>query len=172
MREARSQCALGLQVVDEAVFALRKAAWLCQSFFYLEQEVMKPAMRFIPSECRRCRTRRRVEGRAAGRAARALFSATEIVSANKLKRNSRTVRRQGMRSMQALSSAFLAQVGRFRKVSAGLRRDSGQNDMARIIAKLTADSAPNFAMCGYELAHRTRQQYSKQSPTQCAARTR
>jgi uncharacterized protein YfaS (alpha-2-macroglobulin family) len=79
------QAALGLQVVDEAVFALaERQPGLAKVFFYLEQEVMKPrfeihsiAMGEIvePTESWKAEQR--------DRAARALFSATEIVSTNK-----------------------------------------------------------------------------------------
>jgi A-macroglobulin TED domain/Alpha-2-macroglobulin family/Carboxypeptidase regulatory-like domain/A-macroglobulin receptor binding domain/MG2 domain/Alpha-2-macroglobulin bait region domain len=77
--------ALGLQVVDEAVFALsEKQPGFAKVFFYLEQEVMKPRYEIHsigmsavvePAE------QSRVEPR--DRAARALFSATEIAASNK-----------------------------------------------------------------------------------------
>ncbi len=79
------QAALGLQVVDEAVFALaEKQPGFAKVFFYLEQEAMKPRYEIhsigMPDV---------VEPVAAGqveqrdRAARALFSATEMVNTNK-----------------------------------------------------------------------------------------
>jgi len=71
------QAALGLQVVDEAVFALaEKQPGFAKVFFYLEQEVMKP----------------RYEIHSLGvtdvvaandREARALFAATEVVTRNR-----------------------------------------------------------------------------------------
>jgi uncharacterized protein YfaS (alpha-2-macroglobulin family) len=77
--------AMGLQVVDEAVFALaEKQPGFAKVFFYLEQEVMKPRFEIHsigmtdivePAE------QSSVEQR--DRAARALFSATEIVASNK-----------------------------------------------------------------------------------------
>jgi uncharacterized protein YfaS (alpha-2-macroglobulin family) len=81
--------ALGLQVVDEAVFALaEKQPGFAKVFFYLEQEVMKPRYEIhaismddaIESEDARD------EQKARGRdlAARALFSATEMPNANRL----------------------------------------------------------------------------------------
>ena len=95
--------ALGLQVVDEAVFALaEKQPGFAKVFFYLEQEVMKPryeihsfgmpdivepAQKFkddklqgdeIPAGGQQSESLRR------DRAARALFSATEIVSPNNI----------------------------------------------------------------------------------------
>ncbi len=78
------QAALGLQVVDEAVFALaEKQPGFAKVFFYLEQEVMKPryeihsiAMPEIVEPTEKSQAEQR------DRAARALFSATEIATAN------------------------------------------------------------------------------------------
>ena len=80
------QAALGLQVVDEAVFALaEKQPGFAKVFFYLEQEVMKPRYEIHslglpeivePLESSRSEQR--------DRAARALFSATEVVNPNRL----------------------------------------------------------------------------------------
>ena len=77
--------ALGLQVVDEAVFALaEKQPGFAKVFFYLEQEVMKPRYEIHsigmpeivePTDDSKANQR--------DRAARALFSATEIVTPNK-----------------------------------------------------------------------------------------
>jgi uncharacterized protein YfaS (alpha-2-macroglobulin family) len=77
--------ALGLQVVDEAVFALaEKQPGFAKVFFYLEQEVMKPryeihsiGMPEIVEPAEKSQAEQR------DRAARALFSATEIVAPNK-----------------------------------------------------------------------------------------
>ncbi len=79
------QAALGLQVVDEAVFALaEKQPGMAKVFFYLEQEAMKPryeihslGMPEIVEPVPVARAEQR------DRAARALFSATEMVSGNK-----------------------------------------------------------------------------------------
>jgi hypothetical protein len=78
--------ALGLQIVDEAVFALaEKQPGFAKTFFYLEQEVMKPryeihsltlSSAIEPAEDRR--------GDQQDRAARALFSATEMARPAKL----------------------------------------------------------------------------------------
>ena len=79
------QAALGLQVVDEAVFALaEKQPGFAKVFFYLEQEAMKPryeihsigmadVVETVPS----------AQAEQHDRAARALFAATEVVNANK-----------------------------------------------------------------------------------------
>jgi len=77
--------ALGLQVVDEAVFALaEKQPGFAKVFFYLEQEAMKPryeihsiGMPEIVEPVEDSQVERR------DRAARALFAATEMVSPNK-----------------------------------------------------------------------------------------
>lgn len=79
------QAALGLQVVDEAVFALaEKQPGFAKVFFYLEQEVMKPryeihsiGMPEIVEPVEKAQVDQR------DRAARALFSATELVTSNK-----------------------------------------------------------------------------------------
>lgn len=77
--------ALGLQVVDEAVFALaEKQPGFAKVFFYLEQEVMKPryeihsiGMTDVVEPTEQSSAEQR------DRAARALFSATEMVAGNK-----------------------------------------------------------------------------------------
>jgi hypothetical protein len=77
--------ALGLQVVDEAVFALaEKQPGFAKVFFYLEQEVMKPryeihsiGMPDVVAPVEESKTEQQ------DRAARALFAATEMVSENK-----------------------------------------------------------------------------------------
>jgi uncharacterized protein YfaS (alpha-2-macroglobulin family) len=72
------QAALGLQVVDEAVFALaEKQPGFAKVFFYLEQEVMKPRYEIHSIGLAD------VVGAAHDRAARALFSATELVNTNR-----------------------------------------------------------------------------------------
>ncbi len=76
--------ALGLQVVDEAVFSLaEKQPGFAKVFFYLEQEVMKPryeihsiGMPQIVEPVEESKVQQR------DRAARALFSATELVNTN------------------------------------------------------------------------------------------
>ena len=79
------QAALGLQVVDEAVFALaEKRPGFAKVFFYLEQEVLKPRYEIhsigMPDIVEPVPIAK-VEQR--DRAARALFAATEVVSGNK-----------------------------------------------------------------------------------------
>jgi hypothetical protein len=76
------QAALGLQVVDEAVFALaEKQPGFAKVFFYLEQEVMKPRYEIhsigMPDVLETAAVTRKE------RAARALFAATEMVNNNR-----------------------------------------------------------------------------------------
>jgi len=78
--------ALGLQIVDEAVFALaEKQPGFAKVFFYLEQEVMKPRYEIhsigLPEVVESGEGRSEVRR---DRAARALFSATEMVNPNRL----------------------------------------------------------------------------------------
>ncbi len=76
--------ALGLQIVDEAVFALaEKQPGFAKVFFYLEQEVMKPRYEIhsvglpeIVEPVEESKVQQR------DRAAQALFSATEMVNTN------------------------------------------------------------------------------------------
>jgi hypothetical protein len=75
------QAALGLQVVDEAVFALaEKQPGFAKAFFYLEKEAIKPRYEIhsigMPEVVETAGAARR------DRAARALFAATEMVNAN------------------------------------------------------------------------------------------
>ena len=78
--------ALGLQIVDEAVFALaEKQPGFAKTFFYLEQEVMKPRYEIhslsLPSAIEPAADRR---GDQQELTARALFSATEMARPAKL----------------------------------------------------------------------------------------
>jgi uncharacterized protein YfaS (alpha-2-macroglobulin family) len=79
------EAALGLQVVDEAVFALaEKQPGMAKVFFYLEQEAMKPRYEIhslgMPEIVEPVPLARAEQH---DRAARALFSATEMVNGNK-----------------------------------------------------------------------------------------
>jgi uncharacterized protein YfaS (alpha-2-macroglobulin family) len=79
------QAALGLQVVDEAVFALaEKQPGFAKVFFYLEQEALKPRYEIhsigMPEIVEPVESAKVLQR---DRAARALFAATEVVRANK-----------------------------------------------------------------------------------------
>jgi len=80
------QAALGLQVVDEAVFALaEKKPGFAKVFFYLEQEVMKPRYEIHSlSMDDVVETKDAAKGEAQDLAARALFSATEMANPAKV----------------------------------------------------------------------------------------
>lgn len=80
------RAALGLQVVDEAVFALaEKQPGFAKVFFYLEQEVLKPRYEIhsigMPEVVEPVE---KSEVEQKDRAARALFAATEVVNNNKV----------------------------------------------------------------------------------------
>jgi hypothetical protein len=79
------QAALGLQVVDEAVFALaEKQPGFAKVFFYLEQEVMKPRYEIHAIGMEQiAETADEAQAKERDRAAQALFSATEMVTPNK-----------------------------------------------------------------------------------------
>ncbi len=81
------QAALGLQIVDQAVFALaEKQPGFAKVFFYLEQEVMKPRYEIhslgLPEVIEENAATTTESGRR-DRAARVLFAATETVRTNK-----------------------------------------------------------------------------------------
>jgi len=82
------QAALGLQVVDEAVFALaEKQPGFAKVFFYLEQEAMKPRFEIHSiGMADVVETVPAAQAEQHDRAARALFAATEVVNANKFDR--------------------------------------------------------------------------------------
>ena len=78
------QAAIGLQVVDEAVFALaEKEPGFAKVFFYLEQEVMKPRCE-IHSLSMNSVVDSNARADSEDLAARALFAATEIANPSRL----------------------------------------------------------------------------------------
>ena len=138
--------ALGVQVVDEAVFALaEKQPGFAKVFFYLEQELLKPRYEIHSigmSEIVEPAEESKLEQR--DRAARALFSATEMVSANKFETQFGHTIPQTKYAEYAkrYQVRFLAQVRRVsQNLGQGYARDSDQNDMSRLIATMTADGS-------------------------------
>ncbi len=141
--------ALGLQVVDEAVFALaEKQPGFAKVFFYLEQEVMKPRYEIHsigmpqivePAESSQADQR--------DRAARALFSATEIVNPNKI--DAEFGRDVPMAKQPEYASRyharFLAQV---RRLAGDMSRAYGQSseggDLTRVFARIKNAGGPDF----------------------------
>jgi hypothetical protein len=101
------QAALGVQVVDEAVFALaEKQPGFAKVFFYLEQEVMKPRYEIHGLDMPGVVTDAKVLP------ARALFAATEMVNPNRFEtevgRTAPMGKFDGYR--QRYQAAFVAQV--------------------------------------------------------------
>jgi len=138
--------ALGLQVVDEAVFALaEKQPGFAKVFFYLEQEVMKPryeihsfGMPDIIEPLEESRVRRREQR---DLAARALFSATEVVNANKFQTEfGRTVPQAKYAEYAArYQTRFLSQV---RQLSASLSQAYAQtpdDDLTKVFTIMGRD---------------------------------
>jgi len=139
--------ALGLQVVDEAVFALaEKQPGFAKVFFYLEQEVLKPRYEIhsigMP-EIVEPAEESQIEQR--NLAARALFSATEIVTANKFETEfGRNVPQTKYGEYSArYGKRFLAQL---EKLSGSFSGASGQNsdDFSGVMAKMASAGAPEL----------------------------
>jgi uncharacterized protein YfaS (alpha-2-macroglobulin family) len=134
--------ALGLQVVDEAVFALaEKQPGFAKVFFYLEQEVLKPryeihsiGMPEIVEPAEESKTEQR------DRAARALFSATELVSANKFETEfGRTVPATKYQEYaQRYQKRFLVEVRRLAEnLNHAYPAGADQGDLVKVFAKMT-----------------------------------
>jgi hypothetical protein len=141
--------ALGLQVVDEAVFALaEKQPGFAKVFFYLEQEVMKPryeihsiGMPEIVEPVEESKARQR------DRAARALFSATEMVNTNNFETQfGRTVpMTKYPEYVSRYQARFLAQV---RRLAESLSRAYAQNseggDLTKVFANVQRAGEPDL----------------------------
>jgi hypothetical protein len=136
--------ALGLQVVDEAVFALaEKQPGFAKVFFYLEQEVLKP--RYEIHSVGLSTVAEPVDDQQVAqrdRAARALFSATEMVSTN----NFRTEFGRSVPQMKYAEYAqryriqFIAQVRRIAaRLSSTYSEDLAPRDLQPAIEKLLRD---------------------------------
>ena len=137
--------ALGLQVVDEAVFALaEKQPGFAKVFFYLEQEVMKPryeihsiGMAEIVERVEESKTEQR------NRAARALFSATELVGANTFQTEfGRTVPMEKYQEYAGRYQVhFLDQVHELaERLSLAYRDNSEKGDLTRVFARISKTS--------------------------------
>jgi uncharacterized protein YfaS (alpha-2-macroglobulin family) len=122
------RAALGLQIVDEAVFAFaEKQPGFAKVFFYLEQEAMKPryeihsiSMSDVVEPVQNAQAAQR------DRAARALFSATEMVNPNRFDTEfGRTLPQSKQIEYAArYQAAYLSQV---RRIAAQLSHDYNQN---------------------------------------------
>ena len=149
--------ALGLQVVDEAVFALaEKQPGFAKVFFYLEQEVMKPryeihsiGMPDIVEPVEESKSEQR------DRAARVLFSATEMVSANKFEAEfGRSVPMAKYQEYEGRYQAqFTAQVRRLvQTLSLAYRENSEKGDLSKVFARVASAGGPDlFDAWGKEL---------------------
>jgi uncharacterized protein YfaS (alpha-2-macroglobulin family) len=141
--------ALGLQVVDEAVFALaEKQPGFAKVFFYLEQEVMKPryeihsiGMPEIVEPVEKSEVDRR------DRAARALFSATEIVSPNNFETEfgkDVPMAKYG-EYLGRYQASFLKQVRQLAiSLSSAYRQDPEGGDLRKVFANLKKNDRPNL----------------------------
>ena len=149
--------ALGLQVVDEAVFALaEKQPGFAKVFFYLEQEVMKPRYEIhsvgMP-EIVESVEQSKVEQK--DRAARALFSATEMVNTNRFE--TEFGRAVPMEKYQEYASRyhkrFLAQVNRLAAdLSRAYVQDPEKGDLTKVFSDVKKTGEPDlFDAWGNEL---------------------
>ncbi|MGA2922213.1 MAG: MG2 domain-containing protein [Candidatus Sulfotelmatobacter sp.] len=137
--------ALGLQVVDEAVFALaEKQPGFAKVFFYLEQEAMKPRYEIHSigaPELVEPMEESKLEQR--DRAARALFSATEMVNTNNFETEfGRTVPMTKYPEYAVrYQKRFRAQVNRLAEtLSRAYRQDSERGDLTKVFGRIsTAD---------------------------------
>lgn len=142
-RKEGVSAALGVQVVDEAVFALaEKQPGFAKVFFYLEQEVMKPRYEIHsidmpdvvePVEDSKLNQR--------DRAAKALFAAAEMVNGNKFETEfGRAVpTARYAEYAQRYQTAFIAQVERLAKRVNAPGKDASIN---RAFAALSEAGAP------------------------------
>jgi hypothetical protein len=143
------QAALGLQVVDEAVFALaEKQPGFAKVFFYLEQEVMKPryeihsiGMPQIVETAQREKAETTHD-----RAARALFSATELVSANKFETEfGRTVpQTKYVEYAQRYQARFFAQAEKLAENISRAYGKDGETDVPKIVNRMTTAGQPEI----------------------------
>jgi len=144
------RAALGLQVVDEAVFALaEKQPGFAKVFYYLEEEAMKPryeihsiGMSDIVEPVQNAEAAQR------DRAARALFSATEMVNPNKLETEFGRSMPQAKFAEYAgrYRAAYTAQVRRIAtQLSCACEQDPQHCDLVKVFAHISSGSKPRDA---------------------------
>jgi uncharacterized protein YfaS (alpha-2-macroglobulin family) len=138
------RAALGLQVVDEAVFALaEKQPGFAKVFFYLEQEAMKP--RYEIHSIGMTDVVEPVEGpqiEQRDRAARALFSATAMVNPNKLETEFGQSMPQSKYAEYAsrYQAAFAGQVRRLAtQLSTAYAQNPERWDLVKVLARMTEE---------------------------------
>jgi len=139
------QAALGLQVVDEAVFALaERQPGFAKVFFYLEQEAMKPRYEIhsigMPAAVETTGARQR------DLAARALFAATEMVNANGFDREfGRTVpRTHYMEYVNRSQKQFRTQLERVAERFNHAYAQHPETDLTKVAARLEVAGAPEL----------------------------
>lgn len=137
------QAALGLQVVDEAVFALaEKQPGFAKVFFYLEQEVLKPRYEIHAIGMEEiAETADEAQAKQRDRAAQALFSATEMVTPNKFETEfGRSIpSTKYAQYAQRYQKQFMAQVQR---LAEGLDRAYRQHPNEKDLLKIAAQIGP------------------------------
>ena len=148
-RGAGVHAALGLQVVDEAVFALaEKQPGFAKAFFYLEQEAMKPRYQIrslsVPDIVQPVESSQ-VEQR--DRAARALFSATEIVNPNKFDASygGEVPMTKQAEYASRYRARYWAQVQRLaERLSRAYEQNSEAGDLTKVFAKVKKAGGPDL----------------------------
>src|SRR5262249_48081553 len=143
------QVGLGLKVVDEAVFALaEKQPGFAKVFFYLYFYKQKPAYEIhsigMPQIVETAQ-QSQVEPR--DRAARALFSATEIVSANKFETEfGRTVPQTKFAEYaKRYQTQFLAQAQKLAEaISRAYAKNPDEKDLVKLFNKVAGTGAPGL----------------------------
>src|SRR5581483_12485486 len=140
------QAALGLQVVDEAVFALaEKQPGFAKVFFYLEQEAMKPRYEIHSIDMPQVvQPAAQAQAGQRDRAARALFAATEMVNGNRFETE------VGREAPQAKYGDYAARyhsrlLEQARVIAAKL---DGSRDLPSQVSRLAAPDAWGTALTG------------------------
>jgi A-macroglobulin TED domain/Alpha-2-macroglobulin family/Carboxypeptidase regulatory-like domain/MG2 domain/A-macroglobulin receptor binding domain len=141
--------ALGLQIVDEAVFALaEKQPGFAKVFFYLEQELMKPRYEIhalgMPGIVESVPESQREQQ---DRAAQALFAATEMASPEKF--DVELGRDLPMTKYWEYTERYRArlqkQAGRLAEdLNRAFKEDRKNTDPLRVYAKLAKEGGPEF----------------------------
>ncbi|HLK64500.1 MAG TPA: MG2 domain-containing protein [Bryobacteraceae bacterium] len=143
------RAALGLQVIDEAVFALaEKQPGFAKVFFYLEQEVMKPRYEIHSvGMTDAVETGDPALAAQRDRAARALFAATELVNHNQFNRQfGKTVpmARYG-EYLTRYRTSFTAQMRRAAdELNRVARVKSDGSDLAVMVTRMAEQGKPEF----------------------------
>ena len=140
--------ALGLQVVDEAVFALaEKQPGFAKVFFYLEQQVMKPRYEIHSIGMPEIVEVETSQASQRDLAARALFSATEIVTPNKFetKAGKDVPMTKYANYRNRYQARLLAQANEIAgKLSQAYSKDAKAGSPAIVYAKLAESGDPAF----------------------------